>query len=131
MRAVILALVLFPGSALADQPDPQAGAETFRAYCAACHGAEAKGDGPMGEILIISPPDLTSLSATNGGVFPVTRVVRRIDGRDPMLSHGGDMPLFGQIFDFPDTAIAAETGQPILTAQPIADIMAWLERIQR
>ena len=33
-------------------------------------------------------------AAGNGGVFPTARVVRSVDGRDLMLSHGGPMPLF-------------------------------------
>lgn len=89
------------------------------------------GDGPMAKVLNVSPPDLTLLAELNGGTFPMFRVVRQIDGRDPLLAHGGDMPLFGHLFDFPDGAIASETGQPIVTAQPIADIAAWLESVQR
>jgi len=57
-------------------------------------------------------------------------VVRQIDGRDPMLAHGGTMPLFGDFFEGEGVAIAAETGQPILTSRPIADVAAWLESVQ-
>jgi hypothetical protein len=38
-------------------------------------------------------PDLTALNAA--GEFPVLRVARQIDGRDRLLAHGGEMPLFG------------------------------------
>lgn len=127
--ALLLGLVL-PVPALADAGDPVAGREVFRGYCAVCHGMEATGDGPMADVLTAKPADLTSLAASNGGVFPVLRVVRQIDGRDPMLAHGGEMPLYGDLFDFPDGAIASEAGQPIVTAQPIADVAEYLATIQ-
>ena len=125
--AFAFALLAAPAAA---EPDPVAGEAVFRAFCAACHGSEARGDGPTAKVLTIAPPDLTRLAAMNDGVFPVFRVVRQIDGRDPMLAHGGEMPLFGRLFEFPDGAIAAETGQPIITAQPIADVAAWLATVQ-
>lgn len=126
--AIMLAMVAAPVSA--ETPDPEIGAELFMEFCAACHGEEARGDGLMHKVLTVPPPNLTQLSASNDGVFPVFRVVRQIDGRDPMLAHGGEMPLFGELFDFPDGAIAAETGQPIITAQSIVDIVGWLQTIQ-
>jgi len=112
------------------EPDTAAGRQVYFGHCAGCHGATGTGDGPLAELMTAPPADLTALSASNDGVFPVFRVVRQIDGRDPMLSHGGEMPLFGKLYTFPDSAIAAETGQPILTAQPIADVTAWLRTIQ-
>jgi len=131
MRILIAALSMLAIPAHAAEPDPAFGAELFAGFCAPCHGERGEGDGPMAKVMTVMPTDLTGLSASNDGVFPVFRVVRQIDGRDPMLSHGGDMPLFGEIFDFPDGAIAAETGQPIITAQSIVDIVAWLQTIQR
>ena len=125
--SVIFAVLAAPALA---EPDPVAGEGVFQTFCAACHGADAKGNGPMTEVLTLIPPDLTQLSASNGGVFPVFDVLRQIDGRDPMLAHGGEMPLFGQLFEFPDTAIATDSGQPILTAQPLADVAAWLKSVQ-
>lgn len=129
MKRLALLLCVFPLTAAAE-PDPVAGAAVFQNLCAACHGEAAKGDGPMTKVMTIEAPDLTTLAARNGGVFPVFRVVRQIDGRDPLLAHGGEMPLFGELFEYPDGAIASETGQPIVTAQPIADVAAWLAGIQ-
>lgn len=131
MRRLALITALLAQPALADPPDPVAGMDTFRTYCAVCHGMHATGGGPMSDALTVRPPDLTRLSGDNGGVFPVLRVVRQIDGRDPMLAHGGEMPLFGEMFKYPDGAIASETGQPIVTAQPIADVAAWLRSVQK
>ncbi|SMX32795.1 c-type cytochrome [Actibacterium lipolyticum] len=127
-RASALALCLLPHAALAQ--DPERGEEVFLSYCAACHGLEGRGDGQMAAILEILPADLTQLSANNGGVFPLFDVLRKIDGRDPVLAHGGVMPLYGDFFEGFDTALQTPGGQPILTSQPLADVAAWLERVQ-
>ena len=127
-RWLILALTLAGGPAAAQ--DAVAGADLYVRYCAACHGMEARGDGEMAAILTILPADLTQISASNGGVFPIARVAQQIDGRDPMLAHGGVMPLFGEFFEGQDTAIRSEAGQPILTSRPMADLIAFLEAIQ-
>lgn len=131
MRTVAALLVLagLPAAAAAE-PDAAAGREVFLEFCAVCHGTEARGDGPMVELLTVMPPDLTRLAAENGGVFPMIRVVRQIDGRDPLLAHGGEMPLFGARFGLPDSSLTAETGQPIVTAGPIADVATYLMSIQ-
>lgn len=129
MRHLPILMILVAAPALAEG-DPVAGEGIFQTFCAACHGMDAQGNGPMSGVLTIESPDLTGLAQSNGGVFPVFDVVRQIDGRDPMMAHGGEMPLFGALFDYPDGSIKSESGQPIVTAQPIADVAAWLESIQ-
>lgn len=126
-----LAALTAPAAAQDAEPsDAMEGAEIFATYCAACHGLEGRGDGRMAPILTVLPPDLTQLAAGNGGVFPVAAVVFQIDGRDPVLAHGADMPLFGLFFDGFDTALRTETGQPMMTSKPIADLVAYLREIQ-
>ena len=126
----VFAAFLFASSFAHAEPNPELGKEVFSTYCAACHGIGATGDGPMAKLLTTPPADLTRLSENNDGQFPTFRVVRQIDGRDPLLAHGGEMPLFGQLFAYPEGSIATETGQPIITAEPIADVAAWLMTIQ-
>jgi len=46
------------------------GKQTYMLYCAACHGADARGDGPAATVLRTSPPDLTTLAKRHGGKFP-------------------------------------------------------------
>lgn len=133
MKAALGNLLIFTCFALplhAEVADPERGAEVFAGNCAVCHGVEARGDGPMSEVLMIPPPDLTGLATANGGTFPARWVAYRIDGRSPIASHGGDMPIFGRLFGMPDGSVRSETGQPILTAQPIADVVEWLRSIQ-
>ncbi|MBY6200468.1 cytochrome c [Maritalea mobilis] len=132
MKPVIWAALIAMAAAPALAQDTAEGALLYEAYCAACHGVEAQGDGRMAELLTIEPTNLTQLSARNGGEFPTLQVIRQIDGRDPILAHGGDMPLFGRWFEGqgPDVALATGAGQPILAPRPIADLVAFLEEIQ-
>ncbi|MCR9127083.1 MAG: cytochrome c [Rhodobacteraceae bacterium] len=129
--------VLYLGAAvvlawpLAAAADDGAGADIYRTYCATCHGIEATGHGPMAGAMVIKPSDLTALSARNGGAFPVERVVRRIDGRDPLVSHGSPMPVYGDFFEGRDVALKTPSGQPILTSQPIVDLVAYLRDLQK
>lgn len=126
---ILLAALGVAAPAWAD--DPQAGAASFRAYCATCHGLDAVGDGPMTAILAIRPPDLTRLARNADGVFPMGYVVRRIDGRDALLSHGGTMPVFGFLLAGPSGVIEDADGSPILTPQSVVDLALWLRMIQR
>lgn len=110
--------------------DPVAGAALFQAHCAVCHGRSARGDGPMAPVLLVRPADLTAILKRHGGVFPLERVIARIDGRDPLVSHGSDMPVYGSFFEGRGVALRTETGQPLMTSQPIADLVAWLRTVQ-
>ncbi len=121
-------LLMFAGHSAAAQ-DAQTGAELYQHYCATCHGIDATGHGPMAGVLVIQPTDLTGLA--KGGGFPTARVVARIDGRDPLVSHGSPMPVYGPYFDGQDTSMKTEDGQPILTSQPIVDLVAYLKTLQR
>ena len=127
--ATLFALV-FAAPVLAQDAD--IGRAQYHTHCATCHGLEGRGDGPMAGAMVITPPDLTELAARNGGVFPLERVVMRIDGRDPLVSHGSPMPVYGDYFEGVfDVPIKAPPGQPILTSQPVVDLVAYLREIQR
>lgn len=135
-RALCLALVAaagLAGPAFAQDTAPAntaAGEALFLRHCATCHGIDANGMGPMAPVLLIQPTDLTRLAARNAGVFPTERVVKRIDGRDPLVSHGSPMPVFGDFFEGRDAAIKTPAGQPILTSQPVVDLVTWIESVQ-
>lgn len=133
MRYLITALCFAAGAASAQSslPDPERGGALFRDHCATCHGLSARGDGPMGTILQIVPPDLTGLTRSNDGVFPMAWTVQRIDGRDVIISHGGPMPIFGFLLDDRSGMIDDESGNPVFTSQAVVDIASWLELMQR
>lgn len=125
---ITMALLTFGAAAFAQ--DVENGEDLYRLHCATCHGVEATGQGPMAGILVIKPVNLTALEAENDGTFPTERVIRRIDGRDPLLSHGSPMPVYGFFFEGKDTPYKTPSGQPILTSQPIVDLMGYLQSIQ-
>ena len=76
------------------------GPALFEAYCAVCHGKNAKGGGPMAKSLKVAPPDLTRIAMRNGGTFPRMRVDRIISGEEPLSAGHGtrEMPVWGPIF---------------------------------
>lgn len=76
------------------------GRDLFHAYCASCHGTDAKGGGPMAASLKVAPADLTRISARNSGAFPKMRIERIISGEEqPASGHGSSaMPVWGPIF---------------------------------
>jgi hypothetical protein len=53
----------------------------------------------MAAVLQKKPADLTGIAKRNGGKFPAEVVSRTIDGRNPVLGHGGqDMPVWSNAF---------------------------------
>jgi mono/diheme cytochrome c family protein len=86
-------------SAPMKQTSAASGAEMYKAYCASCHGAEARGNGPAASALKIPPSDLTQLSKNNGGRFPSMKVMSAIEGKSDLPAHGSrEMPVWGQLF---------------------------------
>jgi mono/diheme cytochrome c family protein len=79
---------------------PLSGRETFGFYCASCHGRDGSGGGPAAAALKVMPANLTTLAATNGGVFPRERVHASIThGVSTSPAHGSaTMPVWGPIF---------------------------------
>jgi mono/diheme cytochrome c family protein len=76
--------------------DIDVGEREYSSSCAACHGADGKGNGPVTAELKVPPPDLTVLARKNDGVFPFNYVYEIIDGRKTVRVHGTrDMPIWG------------------------------------
>ena len=57
----------------------------YQSSCAACHGMDAKGNGPVSKELKTRPADLTVLAKNNNGVFPYDTVYQMIDGRNTTI----------------------------------------------
>ncbi|HEX9858092.1 MAG TPA: cytochrome c [Paracoccaceae bacterium] len=128
-KSVALVAMLIAGPAAGQDIDE--GRALFLNHCATCHGVEARGNGPMAPVLLIQPTNLTALAADNGGEFPTLRVVMRIDGREPLVSHGSPMPVFGPFFAGDrSVALKSPAGQPILVDAAVADLTAWIESVQ-
>jgi mono/diheme cytochrome c family protein len=77
------------------------GAQIYKQYCAACHGPDAKGNGPVKRALRIPAPDLTTLAKRHGGKFPDALVIGVLRFAQGVPAHGsGNMPTWGPLFDY-------------------------------
>ena len=127
----VTALAVTPGAsarALGDDKVPAtvSGSASFRTYCAVCHGAAAKGDGPLADALRVRPPDLTLIAKRNDGRYPADTVRRIIDGRNPVKGHGGpEMPVWGDAFRSPSDAYSEAKVQ-----EKIVGLVEYLKSIQ-
>ena len=89
------------------------GAELYQQNCAACHGADLKGNRsappPFGVV-----PDLTRLAQRNGRVFPTNYVSNVLRHGVKMSGHGpAEMPIWGTDFELGDQLSAAQVTQRI------------------
>jgi len=102
------------------------GEELFRSYCAACHGADGKGNGPAASALKTPPADLTLIARHHGGTFPRDRVTRYVADGDPLIpAHGSkEMPVWGPNF----VALAPGSFKPV--SDRLAAVVAYVESIQ-
>jgi mono/diheme cytochrome c family protein len=82
----------------APQISASSGEANYKAYCAACHGANGKGDGPAAPALKVPPTDLTRLSANTGGKFPAMHVQTMIRDAEGTAHGSKDMPVWGPVF---------------------------------
>ncbi len=124
LALVALALLATPAVAQEKNGAAADGAGLFRAHCAACHGTEGRGNGPVASAMRKQPPDLTHLSKQNGGTFPSARVRRIVEGRE-VSSHGTrEMPVWGDVF-----MLAREGGTANVDARILA-ILKHLESLQ-
>jgi mono/diheme cytochrome c family protein len=75
------------------------GRQMFQEYCAACHGADGKGQGPIVPFFRALPPDLTTLAKRHDGTFPETYVWSVLLFGPGSRVHGSiEMPVWGPIF---------------------------------
>ncbi|MDW6020299.1 c-type cytochrome [Mesorhizobium sp. BAC0120] len=100
--------------------------------CAVCHGVEGKGDGPLSDLLVKRPADLTSISKRNGGTFPYARMFAVIDGRYAVPSHGErEMPVWGRQFLEDDKQLYGPAGGEIVTTERIHELAGYVQSLQR
>ena len=125
------ALALAAGVAAA----PPAIAEThpgykpYVQYCAACHGPEGRGDGPVAAELKQKPVDLTRLGQQYGMPLPRPRLVELIDGRDMVRAHGSrEMPVWGERLI---ENVPPGPGTEAWKRGTLLSILEWIESAQR
>jgi mono/diheme cytochrome c family protein len=113
----------------------QEGEVLFGLFCASCHGADARGGGPVAGEMKTPPPSLREIAKRRGATFAESDVISYIDGRNMPRAHGrSDMPVWGTLFGY-----VAEAGKlldpkqqpiPYNVQQNIASIAKYLESIQ-
>jgi mono/diheme cytochrome c family protein len=101
-----------------------AGADTFKAYCAVCHGEQGRGNGPAASALKRSPADLTGIARRRGGTFSAADVEAVITGGQVVASHGTrEMPIWGPVF----TSLSPD---PSFAKLRMANLIDYLKSIQ-
>ena len=112
--------------------DLDVGKTEFQSSCAACHGADGRGKGPLVSVLKLAPTDLTMLAKKNNGVFPVSAVYEMIDGRKQLQAHGTrEMPIWGfRYMPSPYEAVNPSAATEAAIRMRILAIVDYLNRIQ-
>ncbi|WPZ20474.1 cytochrome c [Sulfitobacter faviae] len=75
----------------------RAGQRVYAKECAACHGAQGEGGGPMSLHLDVVPPDLAGLKQRNDGYFPREFVSRFVVGQLAKDDPASPMPDFSAV----------------------------------
>jgi mono/diheme cytochrome c family protein len=106
--------------------DGDLGARLYFNHCAACHGADGEGGGPVATTINLAMPNLRDVAMRNGGVFPAAAVTAYIDGRDMPASHGErQMPIWGDVFRGAEQGTAERTAR-----RRIAALVDFIESLQ-
>lgn len=104
------------------------GQQSYKSFCANCHGVEGRGDGYLAPNLSARPTDLTAIAKKNGGVYPADRVSASIDGRIEVKEHGRrEMPVWGDAFVWPEEESPARREQ---VRKKIGDLVEFVRSIQ-
>lgn len=114
----LIAAALTTVSCTPQHQEEVSGRALYEEFCLACHGKGGKGDGIAAAGLPKSPADLTTISARNGGTFPLARVMSTIDGYTRLGDHSSIMPEMGPVLQRGGT-VPVDTGDGIETPVPM------------
>ena len=140
---LILAGLAAGFAAAAHAEDVDAGRVEFQSSCSSCHGADARGNGPMSSQLKTRPADLTVLARNNNGVFPTDSVYETIYGVKTVPAHGTrEMPIWGYQFipmaNYPHTIdpsywkmFGPEPSSEVVVRARIFAVIDYLKQIQQ
>ena len=86
------------------------GARLYLNHCAACHGEDGEGTGPVAASMRVTVPNLRTLAQRNGGVFSEDAITAYVDGRNTKAAHGDrQMPIWGDVFRGAEQGTAQRT----------------------
>lgn len=113
-----------------EMPQASDGRALFMENCAICHGADAKGDGPMARAMARPPADLTLIAVRNKEVFPRAKVLSTIDGYAKSDMDAPNMPEFGALLE--GDLVPLDTGDGVMTPTPrkLVALLEYIESIQ-
>jgi mono/diheme cytochrome c family protein len=143
LKCLIIAGLSAGLAAAAQAEDLDIGKSEFQSSCASCHGADAKGKGPVSDQLKVPPRDLTMLAKNNNGVFPTDAVYETIDGLKTIPAHGTrEMPIWGERFNpivnlphYVDPSYWEKAGPDqrpeVVVRKRILSVIDYLSRIQQ
>ena len=95
MARLLIAAILFLTNVVVQAQHLDQGRTEFLSKCAGCHGADAKGAGPMASKLKRKPADLTALAKNNNDVFQTDAIAAIVDGRGAISHRRLEMPIWG------------------------------------
>ena len=108
--------------------DPR-GDHLFKVSCAGCHGADARGNGPVAPFLTVPVPDLTRIAARRGGSFPTGEIYRIVDGQAELNAHGPrHMPVWGYEFFGAEADDEAAHRQASLKVESLVKYLGSIQR---
>lgn len=117
-------------AACTPETTPTTGRSDYATYCADCHGASGKGNGPAAASLSKAPSDLTTLALRNGGTFPSLAAMGKIHGGTMGRSESA-MPEFGPILDGKTVLFDAGDGIETPTPWRLVALTKYLQSIQQ
>jgi mono/diheme cytochrome c family protein len=102
------------------------GKDMFTQYCAPCHGADAKGNGPAASAMKTAPTDLTQLARKHDGKFPANSVANTLKfGGGGSGAHGSaEMPVWGPLFQ------SLDKYHDSVVQQRISNIVNYIDGLQ-
>lgn len=139
-RVLLLGVAVIAASCVATYPDGRvgmlhgevaiSGRDEFARACAACHGADGRGGGPVAAELRTPPADLTVLAARAGGCFPREHVIGILNGEVRLPAHGSrEMPVWSERFG--PGAFGATAAASIYARRRLEAITDYVQSIQR
>lgn len=131
MTALALsAAFALPAAAQDDPTEFEAGRAEYLAACAACHGENADGNGPIAQMLKTPVPGLRNLAADNEGKFPLLDTFMIVDGRTGVRAHGNPMPVFGNRYKAEVGATLGDYGSEPAVRGRVLELVYYLQSIQ-
>ncbi len=128
--AMSLGLGTLAACQVSEMPQAQDGRGLYQANCAACHGANGKGDGPMARAMAKAPKDLTLIAVRHNNSFPKAKVMSIIDGYARSDMDGPGMPEFGVLLEGDEVPFDSGDGRQTPTPRKLVALLEYIESIQ-